>query len=128
MHVYTVSCSPHTTHHLHPRPQKKTSRDRLAAMKQEAERRQALERQGHGSYSEISEGEFLEVVTKSENVVCHFYHKDFERCKIVDKHMELLSKKYLDARFIKVSAPVRLAWGWGVWLCVWGGGGEGGGG
>lgn len=75
-------------------------------MRQEAERRQALERAGHGSYSEISEGDFLETVTKTENVVVHFYHKDFERCKIVDKHMEGLSKKFLDARFVKLSAPV----------------------
>eukprot|EP00879_Flechtneria_rotunda_P008051 GHRR01008434.1.p1 GENE.GHRR01008434.1~~GHRR01008434.1.p1 ORF type:complete len:223 (+),score=92.84 GHRR01008434.1:406-1074(+) len=80
-------------------------KDRIAAMKQEAERRAALQRQGHGSYSEVSEGEFLELVTKTENVVCHFYHRDFERCKIVDKHMDMLAKKYLEARFIKLSAP-----------------------
>eukprot|EP00878_Enallax_costatus_P022538 GHUV01023912.1.p1 GENE.GHUV01023912.1~~GHUV01023912.1.p1 ORF type:complete len:136 (+),score=18.68 GHUV01023912.1:213-620(+) len=86
-------------------------RDRLAAMKQEAERRATLERQGHGTYTEISEGEFLEVVTKTENVVCHFYHKEFERCKIVDKHMAMLAKKYMEARFIKISAPVRIPCG-----------------
>jgi hypothetical protein len=39
-------------------------------------------------------------------VVCHFFHKDFERCKIVDKHLGLLAKKYLETRFIKLSAPV----------------------
>lgn len=81
-------------------------RDRLAAMKQEAERRATLERQGHGTYTEISEGEFLEAVTKTENVVCHFYHGEFERCKIVDKHMAMLAKRYLEARFMKISAPV----------------------
>jgi hypothetical protein len=52
-----------------------TPRDRLAAMKQEAEKRLELERQGHGSYSEISEADFLETVTKTENVVVHFYHR-----------------------------------------------------
>jgi hypothetical protein len=60
--------------------------------------------------AEITEGEFLEVVTKTENVVCHFYHKDFERCKIVDKHLVALAKKYLEARFVKISAPVSLPW------------------
>lgn len=81
-------------------------RDRLAAMKQEAERRATLQRQGHGTYTEITEGEFLEVVTKTENVVCHFFHKEFERCKIVDKHLAALARKYMEARFIKISAPV----------------------
>uniref|UniRef100_A0A383W9Y6 Phosducin domain-containing protein n=1 Tax=Tetradesmus obliquus TaxID=3088 RepID=A0A383W9Y6_TETOB len=80
-------------------------RDRVAAMKQEAERRAALQQAGHGSYSEITEGEFLEVVTKTDAVVCHFFHKDFERCKIVDKHMGELAPKYMEARFIKLSAP-----------------------
>jgi hypothetical protein len=80
-------------------------------MKQEAEKRLALERQGHGTYTEISEGDFLEAVTKTENVVCHFYHKDFERCKIVDRDMEVLCKQYLDTRFIKLSAPVSGDWG-----------------
>eukprot|EP00882_Tetradesmus_deserticola_P016309 GHRQ01017410.1.p1 GENE.GHRQ01017410.1~~GHRQ01017410.1.p1 ORF type:complete len:244 (+),score=124.78 GHRQ01017410.1:45-776(+) len=80
-------------------------RDRLAAMRQEAERRAALQRAGHGTYTEISEGEFLETVTKTDAVVCHFFHKDFERCKIVDKHMAELARKYMEARFIKLSAP-----------------------
>ena len=31
---------------------------------------------GHGKYQEIVEEEFLPVVTKSQYVVCHFYHKE----------------------------------------------------
>eukprot|EP00954_Amorphochlora_amoebiformis_P017325 1318386-Amorphochlora_amoeboformis.AAC.1 len=42
-------------------------------------------KRGHGKYSEIVEEEFLPTVTKSKHVVCHFYHKDFQRCKIMDK-------------------------------------------
>ena len=52
-------------------------------------------------------GDFLEVVTKAERVVCHFFHRDFERCKILDKHLAILARKYFDTRFIKLSAPVR---------------------
>lgn len=81
--------------------------DRIAAMKKEAERRAELERKGHGTYEEVTEGEFLEVTTETENVVCHFYHRDFERCKILDKHLGALAKKHLETRFIKLSAPVR---------------------
>lgn len=83
--------------------------DRIAAMKQEAEKRADLERKGHGTYNEISEADFLEVVTKTENVVAHFFHKEFERCKIVDKHVGLLARKYLETRFIRISAPVSCA-------------------
>ena len=38
-------------------------------------------------------------------VVCHFYHKEFERCKIVDKHMKLLAPKYFGTRFLGLNAP-----------------------
>eukprot|EP00891_Asterochloris_glomerata_P006538 jgi/Astpho2/6538/fgenesh1_pm.00099_%23_5_t len=79
--------------------------ERLAAVQQEAEKRQKLQRQGHGEYQEVQEGDFLEVVTKAERVVCHFFHRDFERCKILDKHLAILARKYFDTRFIKLSAP-----------------------
>ena len=51
-------------------------------------------------------GDFLEAVTKTDNVVCHFFHRDFERCKLLDKHLSILARKYFDTRFIQVSAPV----------------------
>jgi hypothetical protein len=46
---------------------------------------------GHGALKEIVEEEFLPVVTKTTFVICHFYHKDFERCKIIDHHLKLIS-------------------------------------
>ncbi len=48
----------------------------------------------------------MEVVTREPRVVCHFCHRDFERCKILDRHLALLARKFLDTRFIKLSAPV----------------------
>ncbi|XP_058084951.1 thioredoxin domain-containing protein PLP3A-like [Magnolia sinica] len=78
--------------------------DRIAALKKEAEKRQALKRQGHGEYREISEGEFLGEVTGSEQVVCHFYHREFYRCKIVDKHLKALAPRHLETKFIKMDA------------------------
>lgn len=47
----------------------------------EAEKREVLKRQGHGEYREITEGDFLGEVTGSEKVICHFYHREFYRCK-----------------------------------------------
>jgi hypothetical protein len=49
--------------------------DRLAAMKEAAERRAKLEQQGHGAYTEIGEGEFLEAATKTDRLVAHFFHR-----------------------------------------------------
>lgn len=78
--------------------------ERLAQMQKEVEKRQEMKQKGHGEYEDIEEGEFLEVVTQTPKVVAHFYHRDFEACKIMDKHMQLLCKKYFDTRFIKISA------------------------
>ena len=50
----------------------------------------------------------MQAVTEEERCVCHFFHQDFERCRILDKHLAILSKKYFDTRFIKLSAPVSL--------------------
>lgn len=78
---------------------------RLEKMKSEREKRQIMSHKGHGEVTDITEGEFLEVVTKTELVVCHFYHKDFERCKIMDKHLKLLAPRFFSTRFCRISAP-----------------------
>ncbi|KAJ0988595.1 hypothetical protein J5N97_006951 [Dioscorea zingiberensis] len=78
--------------------------ERIAALKKEAEKRQVLKRQGHGEYREISEGDFLGEVTGSEKVICHFYHREFYRCKIVDKHLKALAPLHIDTKFIKLDA------------------------
>lgn len=107
--------------------------ERLATMQKENEKRQQLQRKGHGEFQEVEEGQrllcsvtavtlllasrqnhlfsagdFLEAVTQTENVVCHFFHRDFERCKLLDKHLSILARKYFDTRFIKLSAPVTI--------------------
>ncbi|KAJ0893578.1 putative Thioredoxin-like superfamily [Helianthus annuus] len=70
----------------------------------EAEKRQSLTKKGHGEYREITEGDFLGEVTNSEKVICHFYHREFYRCKIMDKHLKALAPNHLDAKFIKIDA------------------------
>lgn len=57
--------------------------------------------------AQVAEGDFLEVVTTTPRVVCHFFHRDFERCKLLDQHLAALARMYLDTRFIRLSAPVR---------------------
>ena len=57
--------------------------------------------------AQVAEGDFLEVVTTTPRVVCHFFHRDFERCKLLDQHLAVLARRYIDTRFIRLSAPVR---------------------
>lgn len=47
-----------------------------------------------GEYREIAEDEFLPSVTKNDLAVVHFYHNDFERCKLMDKHLRAVAEKY----------------------------------
>lgn len=78
--------------------------DRIASLKKEAEKRQALKKQGHGEYREVTEADFLGEVTGSEKVICHFYHREFYRCKIMDKHLKSLAPRHMDTKFIKLDA------------------------
>ena len=71
-------------------------------------RRYALEKQfhaqGHGEYREITEEEFLKEVCGSQWVVIHFYHKEFFRCKVVDKHLREIAKKHLSCKWLTLDA------------------------
>lgn len=80
-------------------------RDRLLLMKKEQEKRQEMSRKGHGTVTEIQEQDFLPEVTGSEMVLVHFYHNEFERCRILDKHLALLAPKYFETKFLRVHAP-----------------------
>ncbi|GIL44837.1 hypothetical protein Vafri_2299 [Volvox africanus] len=83
----------------------KLHEERIARLKAEREKRNHLTQKGHGTYTEITEGDFLEIVTQTDLVVCHFFHREFERCKIMDKHLPVIAHKYFNTRFIKLSAP-----------------------
>jgi thiol-disulfide isomerase/thioredoxin len=59
---------------------------------------------GHGQYREIVQDEFLTEVTGSFHVICHFYHREFPRCKIMDKHLEKLAQRHIEAKFVYINA------------------------
>ncbi|OEH79222.1 thioredoxin domain-containing protein [Cyclospora cayetanensis] len=74
-------------------------------MSQLARQRQtSLREKGHGEYSDIPETEFLGVVTPAPRAVCHFYSPRFERCRIMDKHLEILAKAHPETRIFKMNA------------------------
>uniref|UniRef100_M4BNU4 Thioredoxin domain-containing protein n=1 Tax=Hyaloperonospora arabidopsidis (strain Emoy2) TaxID=559515 RepID=M4BNU4_HYAAE len=77
---------------------------RLKQLKLEFEESQALIVKGHGEYREITQDEFLEEVTSSPLVAVHFYHRDFERCKIMDMHLTRLARRCIECKFLKLNA------------------------
>jgi len=77
---------------------------RIKELKKRSAVNQEWARLGHGAYSEIHQDDFLTCVTKSKYAIVHFYHTDFERCKIVDKHLSILARKHPSAKFAKINA------------------------
>ena len=81
----------------------------LEKMKKTAEgKREAVAKkiikEKYGNYNEIIETEFLDTMLKNDKVVCHFYHKDFERCKIIDKHLKIIAQEHRETLFVKINA------------------------
>ena len=59
---------------------------------------------GHGEYEDLpGEKELFDKTKKSERIVCHFYRDSTMRCKIVDKHLEVLARKHLETKFVKLN-------------------------
>jgi thiol-disulfide isomerase/thioredoxin len=60
---------------------------------------------GHGQLRTISQDEFLtECTGQSLYVAVHFFHKDFERCKIMDHHLQIIATKYIQCKFLRIDA------------------------
>ena len=58
----------------------------------------------NGSVKDIVETEFLDTMLKNKKVICHFYHKDFERCKIMDKHLQAVAYTHGETVFVRIDA------------------------
>lgn len=60
---------------------------------------------GHGTVRDITQDEFLpECTGKSEYVAVHFYHQQFERCKIMDHHLKIVAPLHTDCKFLRMDA------------------------
>jgi len=77
---------------------------RMAELKKKSSRTNDFLGMGHGSLLHVTQDDFLKHVTQSKYVVCHFYHPEFERCKIMDQHLERLAPKHLATKWIKIDA------------------------
>ncbi|KAF8746027.1 hypothetical protein AX14_004309 [Amanita brunnescens Koide BX004] len=62
-----------------------------------------MQQNSHGSYTEITdEKEVVRVSAHEPRCVLHFYHSNFRRCEIMDKHLATLAAKYFRTRFSRV--------------------------
>lgn len=77
---------------------------RLKQLKSEQQQKLENLGKGHGQYRDITQDEFLNEVTSSTRVICHFYHKDFPRCVIIDHHIQKLAPRHIETKFIKIDA------------------------
>lgn len=59
---------------------------------------------GHGQYREIVQDEFLNEMCNSFHVVCHFYHKEFPKCKVMDMHLQKLAQRHIECKFVYINA------------------------
>lgn len=55
-----------------------------------------------GEYKEVNEDEFFKITTNAKVCVCHFFHKDFFTCKIIDKHLEKIAYDNNDIIIFKI--------------------------
>lgn len=77
---------------------------RRQQMKEAHEKKLKYQALGHGQYDEIEEEAFLKTVTASPRAVVHFYHKNFEKCKIMDMHLRKCAKKFFGSRFVRLDS------------------------
>jgi len=78
---------------------------RIREMKEEQSRRAESISKGHGQYRTISQDEFLsECCGSSEYVAVHFYHDEFQRCKIMDHHLKIIAPECIRCKFLRIDA------------------------
>lgn len=76
--------------------------NQMRAAQAQAAQHRAL---GHGEVRTITQDEFLpECTGASEWVAVHFYHKEFERCKIMDHHLAAIAPQHMDCKFLRLDA------------------------
>ncbi|TRM67683.1 thioredoxin-like protein [Schizophyllum amplum] len=75
----------------------------MAVLKSEMERIKQMQENRYGQYAEITdEKEVIRATAREPRCVVHFYHSNFKRCAIMDKHLAKLAPKYYNTRFIRV--------------------------
>ncbi|KRY35436.1 U3 small nucleolar RNA-associated protein 18 -like protein [Trichinella spiralis] len=76
---------------------------RLQELKAEEKERENWRLCRHGEYTEVSERELFDFGNRSKRFIVHFYRDSTMRCKILDKHLQLLAAKHIESKFCKLN-------------------------
>ncbi|KAJ4478258.1 thioredoxin-like protein [Lentinula aciculospora] len=75
----------------------------LEMLRREMERMREMKQSQYGTYNEVTdEKEVVRITAHEPRCVVHFYHPNFKRCEIMDKHLATIAKKYFNTRFFRV--------------------------
>ena len=78
---------------------------RLRELRALADQKAADVARGHGQVRTIAQDEFLpECTGSSEFVVVHFFHREFQRCAILDKHLQLMAPQHTECKMLRIDA------------------------
>lgn len=77
---------------------------RLRQLKLEHNQRLENLGKGHGQLLDITQDEFIGAMTTSMTTVCLFYHKDFQRCEVMNHHLQKLAQRHIESKFVKIDA------------------------
>jgi thiol-disulfide isomerase/thioredoxin len=61
---------------------------------------------GHGQYRTIAQDEFLPecASSSSEYTAVHFFHREFQRCDIMDHHLKIIAEQHTTCKFVRIDA------------------------
>ncbi|KAF2755911.1 thioredoxin-like protein [Pseudovirgaria hyperparasitica] len=77
---------------------------RLQQLHEEVNRAKALRSSDHGTFLEVKdEKSLMDITTQTKLCVVHFFKPDFNRCGIMDRHLETLAPKHYDTRFLRIN-------------------------
>lgn len=75
----------------------------LEQLRLQADKLKHMQANAYGTYSEIvDEKEVVRISAHEPRCVIHFYHSNFKRCEIMDRHLTKLAPKYSATRFLRV--------------------------
>ena len=78
---------------------------RLQQLHQEISRAKMMRNQDYGTYREIKDEKTLMDIVNIDADLCvvHFFKPDFNRCSIMDGHLEQLAPAHFDTRFLRIN-------------------------
>ncbi|OCK77260.1 thioredoxin-like protein [Lepidopterella palustris CBS 459.81] len=77
---------------------------RLQQLHAEYNKAKQMRASEHGTYAEIKdEKALMDITTSTKLCVVHFFKPDFNRCRIMDGHLESLAPKHYETRLLRIN-------------------------